>query len=112
MKTRHTETNFPADLAMGFWPMLAAMLSWLVAMVMVDRGWLWLTAYGIGLTLVVIGAIQMWRAKRPLYRDGQFYTWGPATMAPPSKRLYFNALKWIAAGVLIVVILLVSRFCL
>ena len=68
--------NLPAD-----WGGLAVILPiFLISIVVFSplllQGWLWFVGYILALLISIIGAILIGRAKLPLYRKGQFFTFG------------------------------------
>lgn len=108
MKTRDTDSEFPVD----FMLLPVVLVSFAVTKVMLDRGWLWMTAYWLGVVPVCIGGFKMFGAKLPLYREGRFFAFGTRGMSDTSKESYFSALRWLTAGCAVTGLLLVSRFCL
>ena len=64
--------NFPVDLvlASGIPIILAAIAtSWLLT----RQGWQWIAAFSAALLVAVAGALYMFRAKLPLYRQHRFF---------------------------------------
>lgn len=112
MKTRDTEPDCPMDMVVHFIFLPIVLVSYVVTQVMLDRGWLWMTAYWLGVVLVCIGGFQMFRAKLPLYKEGRFFAFGTRGMSYTSKAIYFSALRWLTGGCAVTGWLLVSRFSL
>lgn len=112
MKTRRSDPDFPLDIGIQFVGLSIAILSWVLTTIMFDRGWLWFSAYWLGVALVCVGGAHMFLAKLPFYRQGRFLTLGTAGMTENSKAHYRKALKWIFGGLAITVSLLIVRFSL
>jgi hypothetical protein len=111
MKTRRSDPDFPLDIGIQFIVLPIAIVSWVLTTIMLDRGWLWLSFYWLGVALVCVGGAHMFLAKLPFYRQGRFLTFGAAGMTDDSKAHYKKALRWIFGGLAVTVLLLVSRFC-
>lgn len=112
MKTRRTDPDFPLDIGLQLIGLPIAILSWVLTTIMIDRGWLWFSAYLLGVALVCVGGAHMFLAKLPFYRQGRFLTFGTTGMTEDSKDHYRKALKWIGCGLIITVSLLIVRFLL
>lgn len=110
MKTRRSDPDFPLDIGLQFLFLPIAIVSWVLITVMLDRGWLWFSAYCLGVAFVCVGGAHLFLAKLPLYRQGRFLTFGTTGMTEDSKADYRKALKWIFGGLVITVSLLISRF--
>ena len=106
MKTRDSDPSFPMDLAVWFLPMAWA----LIITVAIDRGIPWVVAYAGAVLFVVVGAIKMFIAKLPIYRQGRFFTFGPQSLPESSLPLYWGAVKLIIVGVGVALLLLAPRF--
>ncbi len=111
MKTRRNDSDFPMDIGMSVIGLPIAGLSLLLTTLLLDRGWLWLAAYWLGVALVCVGGALMFLAKLPFYRQGRFLTFGTAGMTEESKTHYRKALRWILGGLAISVLLLTVRQC-
>jgi hypothetical protein len=112
MKTRRSDSDFPLDIGIHFIGLPIALVSLVLTSIMLYRGWLWLSAYWLGVVLVCVGGAHLFRAKLPFYKQGRFLTFGTAGMTEDSKAHYRKALKWICGGLTITVSLLVVRFLL
>ena len=112
MKTRRTDPDFPLDIGIHFIFLPIAIMSWVLTTIMLDRGWLWFSAYWLGVALVCVGAAHMFIAKLPFYRQGRFLTFGTTGMTEDSKAHYRKARKWVFRGLAITVSLLIVRFAL
>jgi hypothetical protein len=111
MKTKRSEPNFPLDIGIQFIGLPIAFLSWVLTTFMLDRGWLWFSAYLLGVALICVGGAHLFLAKLPFFKRGRFLTFGTAGMTEDSKAHYRKALRWIFGGLAITVVLLVVRFC-
>ena len=111
MKTKRSDPNFPLDIGIQFIGLPVVLVSWILTTVMIDRGWLWVSAYWLGVALVCVGGAYMFLAKLPFYRQGRFLTLGTSGMTEDSKAYYRTALRWVFGGLAITVLLLVVRFC-
>ncbi|MCB1225214.1 MAG: hypothetical protein KDK99_05320 [Verrucomicrobiales bacterium] len=112
MRTRRSDPDFPLDIGIQFIILPIAIISWLFSTIMLDRGWLWCSAYWLGVVLVCVGGAHMFFAKLPFYRQGRFLTFGATGMTEASKVHYIKALKWIFGGMAITMSLLISRYTL
>ena len=112
MKTRRSDPDFPMDIGIQFIFLPIAIVSWVVITIMLDRGWLWFSAYYLGVALFCVGGAFLFLAKLPFYRQGRFLTFGTTGMTDKSKAYYRKALKFIFSGLAITVSLLVTRFSL
>jgi len=110
MKIRRSDPGFPFDIGILFIGLPAAIVSWVLTIIVLDRGWLWFAAYWLGVAFVCVGGAHMFRAKLPFYRQGRFLTFGTTGMTEDSKAHYRRALKWIFGGLSLAVLPLVVRF--
>lgn len=106
MKTRPSDPDFPIDLMVWFIPLPIALMLW----ILFNRGLPWIVAYAAAVLMVMIGAVKLFRAKLPLYRQGRYFTWGPGDLPEASLPLYRSAMRWIVAGVGVALLLLLPRF--
>jgi hypothetical protein len=109
MKTRDSDSSFPADIAVYFLPLIVALPALALTRVVFDCGWIWVSAYVFGFLLVVIGAAQMFRAKLPFYRKRLFFECGTKGMSERSRGLYISSLKFIGLGSTICGVLVLTR---
>jgi hypothetical protein len=64
-----------------------------------------LTLFILSLVLSIAGVVLLFLAKLPLYRHGKFFTVGPAALPESHKRIYRVAWRFIAAGLVIMILL-------
>ena len=57
--------------------------------------------YGFGLGAGVVGAILLFAARLPLYKQRRFWTVGPGQLDPKHRRLYWLAYIFFAASLLL-----------
>ena len=101
--------NFPADLiaASGIPIVLVAIAtSWLLTL----QGWRWIIAFSAALLVAVAGAIYMFRAKLPLYRQHRFFTLGSRGLPASSLPLYRRGCRLSIVGIIFATLLLVPFF--
>ena len=101
--------NFPADLiaASGIPMVIVALVtSWLCSL----HGWPWVAAYCSSLLLAIVGAIYLFCAKLPLYRQQRFFTFGSQHLPPASLPLYRLGCRLSIAGISFALILLMASF--
>ncbi len=99
--------NFPADLlAVSGIPIIvvALAISWLFSL----RGWQWVAAYCCALLLAIVGAVYLFRAKLPLYRQHRFFTFGSHHLPPSSIPIYRLGRRLSVAGILLAIVLLIT----
>ena len=102
---RNSFRNFPADLILATgspFIILALVISWLLSL----HGWPWIVAYSCTLFIALAGAVYLFRAKLPLYRERRFFTFGSRHLPPPSIPLYRLDCRLINAGIILAVMLL------
>jgi hypothetical protein len=100
--------NFPPDLfALSGIPLIPVMLltSWLLSL----RGWQWIIAYCCALLIAIIGAVYLFRAKLPLYRQHRFFTFGSRHLPASSIPLYRRGCRLSIAGILLAIVLLITQ---
>ena len=101
--------DFPPDLlaASGIPIIVVALLtSWLLSL----RGWQWIAAYCCALLIALIGAVCLFRAKLPLYRQHRFFTFGSRHLPAASIPLYRLGCRLSIIGILLAVLLLLTSF--
>lgn len=107
MKPASSLKNFPPDLliASGI-PFLAfALLSgWIFHL----RGPAWIIAFSASLGVAVLGAVLLFRAKLPLYRQGRFLTIGAHDLPPSSQKLYRQGIRLAATGCVLAALLILA----
>jgi hypothetical protein len=97
--------NFPADLlAVSGIPIIiiALLTSWLFSL----RGWQWVAAYSCALLIAIVGAVYLFRAKLPLYRQHRFFTFGAKHLPPSSLPLYYRGCRLSIVGISFAILLL------
>ena len=109
MKTRASDPSFPADLAVLVFPGPMALLSMALLWVTCDRGTPWMVAYTGAVFTVIAGAVKLFRAKLPLYRQGRYFKFGPQGLPAATMPLYWSAMKLILAGMAVAAFLLMGR---
>lgn len=79
--------NFPPDIltALGL-PVAGVAL--LASCVLSIHGVAWIWAAGVSFCLAMVGAVLLFIAKLPLYRQGRFFTFGIQALPVSSHRLY------------------------
>ena len=96
--------NFPPDLlaVLGI-PILGAAIffSWLLSV----HGTAWLCGVAISFGIAVLGAVLLFLAKVPLYRQRRFFTFGIAALPESSHRLYRWGCQCSLAGCIVMFIL-------
>lgn len=98
--------NFPADLilASGIPIILFAIAtSWLLTL----HGWQWIAAFAAALLVAVAGAVYMFRAKLPLYRQHRFFTFGSRGLPESSIPLYRRGCRLSIIGIILATMLLI-----
>ncbi len=66
-----------------------------------------LAVFAVGLAAGIIGIALLFLARLPLYRSGQFLTFGPRLLDAPHRRLYRWAYFFVAVSVFVLGLLLV-----
>jgi len=64
-----------------------------------------LTLFILSLVLSLIGAVLLFLARLPLYRQRRFFTIGPTALPDSHRRIYRAAWKFIAAGLVVMIFL-------
>jgi hypothetical protein len=85
---RNLFRNFPADLlaVSGIPVVVVALVScWLMSM----RGTTWIVAATVSLIIAAVGAVLIFVAKLPLYRQRRFFTFGIREI-PESRHAYYR----------------------
>jgi hypothetical protein len=98
--------NFPADLilASGIPIILVAIAtSWLLTL----NGWKWIAAFSAALLIAVAGAVCIFRAKLPLYRQHRFFTFGSRDLPASSIPLYRTGCCLSIIGIIVATALLI-----
>jgi hypothetical protein len=99
--------NFPADIlaAMGL-PIVAVALlaSWVLSI----HGVAWVWAAGVSLAVAVLGAVLLFIAKLPLYRQGRFFTFGIRALPVTSHRFYRWGCRCSLLGIVAMFLLLLA----
>jgi hypothetical protein len=86
-KRDYSLRNFPSDVltALGLPIVVTALLaSWVLSI----HGVAWMWAAGISVSVAVLGAVLLFIAKLPVYRQGRFFTFGIQALPVTSHRLY------------------------
>lgn len=99
--------RFPSD--------LLAVIGLPVVITMVALGWItsvhgeaWLWAVAISFAIAVCGAVLLFMAKLPLYRQGQFCTFGIETIPEPLRGFYRWGCRCAIAGCVMLLLLLIG----
>ncbi len=66
-----------------------------------------LAVFSVGIAAGFIGVVLLFLARLPLYRSGQFFTFGPRLLDSVHRRLYQWAYGFVTASVIVLVLLLV-----
>jgi hypothetical protein len=86
-KRDYSLRNFPPDIltALGLPIVVTALLaSWVLSI----HGVAWIWAAGVSLSGALFGAVLLFVAKLPLYRQGRFFTFGIQALPVTSHRFY------------------------
>ncbi|MDB6072796.1 MAG: hypothetical protein JWO89_436 [Verrucomicrobiaceae bacterium] len=107
MKTKQSDPDFPINQAVWLvpWPVAIAFLAWFPF----NRGIPWIVGYAAAVLIVVIGALKLFRAKLPLYRQKRFLTWGPRGLPEAAVLLYWRAIRLLLVGMSAAVFLLLPK---
>jgi hypothetical protein len=107
MKASNSFSNFPADLlvATGL-PicLIAVAISSLLSL----EGVYWIVAFGISISAAVAGAVLLYRAKLPLYRQRQFFTFGIQHIPQPLRKTYRWGCRLSIGGIALASLLLLG----
>ena len=77
--------------------------SWLLTL----QGWQWIVAFSAALLVAVAGAVYMFRAKLPVYRQHRFFTFGSRGLPASSIPLYRRGCRLSIIGIILATILLI-----
>ena len=93
-------------LAVSGIPIICAALlaSWLFSL----HGGEWIAVYGCALLTAISGAVCLFRAKLPLYRQRRFFTFGSRHLPQASRRIYSIGKRLSIAGISVAVVLLLQ----
>jgi hypothetical protein len=78
--------------------------SWLFSL----RDWHWVAAYCMALLIAIAGAVYLFRAKLPLYRQGRCFTFGSRHLPPDSIPYYRRGCRLSIIGILLAAALLAT----
>lgn len=62
------------------------------------QGFAWITAFALSMVLALLGAGLIYRAKRPLYRKGRYFTFGPKAIPAAWRRTYLAGMGLVIVG--------------
>ncbi len=109
MSNRQSNWNFPPDLLLlsGLPILVAVFISSISFKLIQVDGYAWIWFIGISLSISIIGASLILKAKMPLYQNGEFFTFGAGSIPPQLKRVYLwgiwiTAIGCFSAGLLLV----------
>jgi hypothetical protein len=107
MKNNNSYWHFPPDLllASGI-PIIIVVF--VISLVFSLRGWEWFIAYCCALLIAIVGAVYLFRAKLPLYRQKKYLTLGTGHLPPASIPLYQRGRFLSFAGIAFAVLLLLA----
>ena len=71
------------------------------------QGWQWIVAFSAALLVAVAGAVYMFRAKLPVYRQHRFFTFGSRGLPASSIPLYRRGCRLSIIGIILATILLI-----
>jgi len=106
---KKSDWQFPADFLAMFGMAIVPLIVALVAGVLLtplfrarsgDPTMLW-----VAVGLAIIGIVLLFIARLPLYRQRRFFTLGPGALDEPHRRIYRWAYRFIAASVLLLLLL-------
>lgn len=107
MKTERNFRYFPPDLlALSGIPIIV--VAFLTSCLFSLCDWQWVSAYSFALVIAGIGAVYLFRAKLPLYRQRRFFTFGTKHLPPSSIPLYQRGCWLSIAGIVLAVLLLLT----
>ena len=112
MKRNNWLGNFPVDLSvvLGF-PMVPIILLTLCLMrLLFLRGAEWITAYCGAVGIAIVGAILLARAKLPLYRKRQFFTFGVRSIPEELRSTYWWGIGLSLTGIGVASLMLIRAF--
>ena len=101
--------NFPPDLlVLSGLPFLAIALfsSWFFGL----RGTEWIVAFLTAFLTSLVGATLIFRAKRPLYRKGIYFSIGSRALPEESRRVYARGLLLSVIGITFSIFLIAASF--
>jgi hypothetical protein len=105
MKRGTSLRYFPADLfVLSGIPILAVSL--LVSALFSLQGWSWVIAYCIAISIAIVGALLLFRAKFPLHRQRRFFTFGIGYVPEPLRPTYRWGCRLSIAGITFALLLL------
>ena len=96
--------NFPPDIltALGLpFVFVALVASWALSV----HGIAWMWAVGVSFGVAVFGAVLLFIAKLPLYRQGRFFTFGIQALPVTSHRFYRWGCRCSLLGIVVMFIL-------
>jgi uncharacterized membrane protein SirB2 len=106
-RNNHSLRNFPPDLLLASGIPIVA-ITFFVSWVFSLRDWQWIIAYCCALLIAIVGAVYLFRAKLPLYRQKKYLTLGTGHLPPASILLYQRGRFLSFAGIAFAVLLLLA----
>lgn len=102
-------TPLPADMILQTLPVVVAVLAVMLIPLLqhISRASAW-SAFGVALAAAAVGTVLLFIARLPLYRRGQFFTFGLRLLDTPHRRLYRAAYVFIGASAFLLLILLAA----
>jgi hypothetical protein len=105
---KKNDSYFPPDMAV-----VCSFLFMILAVVFVSCGLSWAkrgdtTLFQLAMFLGVVGAILLFVARIPLYRQHRFFTLGPRSLTGIYRKLYFTAYAFIVPSIVLLVLLLLA----
>jgi hypothetical protein len=106
---KKNDSYFPPDVGA-----IGSLLFIIMAVVYVSCGLSWAKARGdttlfnLAVFLGCVGAVLLFIARIPLYRQRRFFTLGPSSLSGIYRKLYFTAYAFIVPSIVLLVLLLLA----
>ncbi len=105
-------TPLPADMVVQMFPLVLIVIAVLSSVLLpilhhLRRADAWIV-FGVSLGLAVVGVVLLFCARFPLYRQGQFFSFGSRLLDASHRRLYRLSYGFILVAVFVLLILLVT----
>ncbi len=99
-------SDVPGMLAFWLAPLVIGLLAAMIlpALNRIRRADAW-SVFGVAAAVAVLGVVLLFCARLPLYRQGQFFSFGSRLLDAPHRRLYHVAYYFIFVAVLLLLIL-------
>ena len=98
----------PLDVFLMFAPLLVGIVSFVASTILFSRGWPWIAAYSVAISIIAFGGTLIFRAKLPAYRQKRFFTFGTRVLPRDVVPLYRRGWRFVFIGSGIALVLLIA----